>query len=67
MISLKPNYAMTISIFLLSQTNGFQKRLITADLFFEYLLPTILAKRYDSVLFVDQTHALHPLHIPEVK
>jgi hypothetical protein len=37
MISLKPNYAMTISIFLSSQTNGFQKRLITADLFFSYI------------------------------
>jgi erythromycin esterase len=30
-------------------------------------VPTILDKRYDAFLFVDKTHALHPLHMPEVK
>jgi erythromycin esterase len=30
-------------------------------------VPTILAKRYDAFLYIDETHALHPLHMPEVK
>jgi hypothetical protein len=30
-------------------------------------VPTILTKRYDSFLHIDKTHALHPLHIPEIK
>jgi erythromycin esterase len=30
-------------------------------------VPTILDKRYDAFLFVEKTHALHPLHMPEVK
>jgi erythromycin esterase len=35
-------------------------------------VPTVLARRYDALLFVDETHALHPLsggggdgHVPE--
>jgi erythromycin esterase-like protein len=27
-------------------------------------VPTILAKRYDALLFIDETHALDPLHMP---
>lgn len=30
-------------------------------------VPTILTKRYDAFLHIDETHALHPLHMPEVK
>ena len=30
-------------------------------------VPTVLAKRYDAFLYIDETHALHPLHMPEVK
>ena len=30
-------------------------------------VPTILAKRYDAFLYIDETHALHPLLMPEVK
>jgi hypothetical protein len=30
-------------------------------------VPTELVKRYDSFLYLDRTHALHPLHMPEVK
>ena len=26
-------------------------------------VPTILPKRYDAFMFVDETEALHPLHI----
>jgi hypothetical protein len=27
----------------------------------------ILAKRYDAFIYIDETHALHPLHMPEVE
>jgi erythromycin esterase-like protein len=30
-------------------------------------VPTVLTKRYDAFLYIDETHALHPLHMPEVK
>jgi erythromycin esterase len=30
-------------------------------------VPTFLSKRYDAFLYIDKTHALHPLHMPEVK
>ena len=30
-------------------------------------VPTILAKRYDTFVYIDETHALHSLHMPEVK
>lgn len=30
-------------------------------------VPTELGKRYDSFLYLDKTHGLHPLHMPEVK
>jgi hypothetical protein len=30
-------------------------------------VPTDLTKRYDAFLYIDNTHALHPLHMPEVK
>jgi erythromycin esterase-like protein len=30
-------------------------------------VPTILSRRYDGFLYIDETHALHPLHMPEVK
>jgi erythromycin esterase len=30
-------------------------------------VPTILTRRYDAFLHIDRTHALHPLHMPEVK
>jgi erythromycin esterase len=30
-------------------------------------VPTILTKRYDAFPYIDKTHALHPLHMPEVK
>jgi erythromycin esterase len=30
-------------------------------------VPTDLTRRYDALLFIDNTHALHPLHMPEVK
>ena len=29
-------------------------------------VPTILHLRYDAFLFIDETHALHPLHIPTI-
>ena len=34
--------------------------------FWNYV-PTILTKRYDVFLYIDKTHALHSLHMPEVK
>jgi erythromycin esterase len=30
-------------------------------------VPTDLTRRYDALLYIDNTHALHPLHMPEVK
>jgi erythromycin esterase len=30
-------------------------------------VPTILARRYNAFLHIDKTHALHPLHMPEIK
>jgi erythromycin esterase-like protein len=27
-------------------------------------VPTVLPRRYDAFLFLDETHALHPLHVP---
>jgi erythromycin esterase len=30
-------------------------------------VPTDLIRRYDAFLYIDKTHALHPLHMPEVK
>jgi erythromycin esterase-like protein len=27
-------------------------------------VPTVLPRRYDAFLYLDQTHALHPLHLP---
>jgi hypothetical protein len=30
-------------------------------------VPTILTKRYDAFLYIDETQALHPLHMPEIK
>jgi erythromycin esterase len=30
-------------------------------------VPTDLTRRYDSFLYIDNTHALHPLHMPQVK
>ena len=30
-------------------------------------MPTDLTRRYDAFLYIDSTHALHPLHMPEVK
>jgi erythromycin esterase len=30
-------------------------------------VPTILTKRYNAFIYIDKTHALHPLHMPEVK
>ena len=30
-------------------------------------VPTILTKRYDAFLYIDKTHALSPLHMPEVE
>ena len=30
-------------------------------------VPTLLTKRYDAFLYIDKTHALHPLHMPETK
>ncbi|MDF2769402.1 MAG: putative erythromycin esterase [Nitrososphaeraceae archaeon] len=30
-------------------------------------VPTLLTKRYDAFLYIDETHALHPLHMPETK
>jgi erythromycin esterase len=29
-------------------------------------VPTNLASRYDAFLFIDETHALHPLHMPTI-
>jgi erythromycin esterase len=29
-------------------------------------VPTTLAKRYDAFLYIDETHALSPLHMPEI-
>jgi erythromycin esterase-like protein len=31
--------------------------------FFGNYVPTVLPRRYDAFLFVDETHALHPLHL----
>ncbi len=30
-------------------------------------VPTLLTRRYDAFLYIDKTHALHPLHMQEVK
>jgi erythromycin esterase len=30
-------------------------------------VPTVLSRRYDALVYLDETHALHPLHIPEVE
>jgi erythromycin esterase len=30
-------------------------------------VPTLLTKRYDAFLHIDNTHALYPLHMPEIK
>ncbi|MFL6413858.1 MAG: erythromycin esterase family protein [Nitrososphaeraceae archaeon] len=30
-------------------------------------VPTILTKRYDAFLYIDETHALSPLHMPETQ
>jgi erythromycin esterase-like protein len=30
-------------------------------------VPTVLTKRYDAFVYIDETHALHPLHMPQVK
>jgi erythromycin esterase len=30
-------------------------------------VPTDLTRRYDAFLYIDSTHALHPLHMPEIK
>jgi erythromycin esterase len=30
-------------------------------------VPTLLTKRYDAFLHIDEIHALHPLHMPETK
>jgi erythromycin esterase-like protein len=30
-------------------------------------VPTVLVKRYDAFLYIDETHALHPLHMPEIQ
>ncbi len=27
-------------------------------------VPTILPRRYDAFLFLEESHALHPLHLP---
>ncbi|HSL13386.1 MAG TPA: erythromycin esterase family protein [Nitrososphaeraceae archaeon] len=29
-------------------------------------VPTILPLRYDTFLFIDETHALHPLNMPPI-
>lgn len=34
---------------------------------YENYVPTILTKRYDAFVYIDETHALHPLYMPEVK
>jgi erythromycin esterase len=34
--------------------------------FWNYV-PTILTKRYDASLYIDRTHALHSLYMPEFK
>lgn len=26
-------------------------------------VPTVMPRRYDALLFLDETHALHPLHL----
>jgi erythromycin esterase len=30
-------------------------------------VPSYLIRRYDAFLYIDKTHALHPLHMPDVK
>ena len=30
-------------------------------------VPTILTKRYDAFLYIDETHALSPLHMTETR
>ena len=30
-------------------------------------VPTVLTKRYDAFLYIDETHALSPLHMPETQ
>jgi erythromycin esterase len=30
-------------------------------------VPTVLNKRYDAFLHIDKTHALHPLHMPQME
>jgi erythromycin esterase len=27
-------------------------------------VPTVLGQRYDAFLYLDRTHAVHPLHMP---
>jgi erythromycin esterase-like protein len=27
-------------------------------------VPTVMSRRYDALVFIDETHALHPLHVP---
>jgi erythromycin esterase-like protein len=36
---------------------------------FEYgnYVPTVLPSRYDALLYIDETHALRPLHMPAVE
>jgi erythromycin esterase len=34
---------------------------------YENYVPTDLTRRYDAFLHMDKTHALHPLHMAEVK
>jgi erythromycin esterase-like protein len=34
---------------------------------FRNYVPTDLTKRCDAFLYIDKTHALYPLHMPEVK
>jgi erythromycin esterase-like protein len=29
-------------------------------------VPSVLPKRYDALLYIDRTHALRPLHMPEL-
>jgi erythromycin esterase len=30
-------------------------------------VPTVLPRRYDALLYIDHTHALHPLHVAEIE
>jgi erythromycin esterase-like protein len=29
-------------------------------------VPTVLPDRYDALLFIDESHAVHPLHMPSI-